>query len=240
MLLDFTGSLAVGATIAILLIAVATSALTRLDHRLILAGIAGAWVGLVATIVAKGGLGAPPVLGLLFALPFLVVGTLCAAIPAVRSAILRIPVPLLIALNVPRVLGIQFLLLAAVGRLAGPFPFSAGIGDIITGLFALQVARIAASKGANNSRVLAWNAFGMLDLLVAVALGVTSAPGSALQLIHWGVGSAAITVLPSALIPTFLVPFYLIGHIVVFVQARAAADERTLEKGAATAAISAV
>jgi hypothetical protein len=136
---------------------------------------------------------------------------------------LSVPVPLIIALNIPRVLGFQFLLLAAAGRLAGPFPFSAGIGDIITSVFALQVARIAASKGANNPRVLAWNTFGMLDLIVAVALGVTSAPGSPLQLIHWGVGSTAIAVLPDAMIPAFLVPFYLIGHAVVFVQARRAA-----------------
>lgn len=240
MLLDLIGALAVGATIAILLVAIASTVLTRLGHRLVFAGIAGAWVGLVATVAAKGGLTFTPILGALFALPFLVVGILSAAVPAFRSALLRIPVPLLIGLNIPRVLGFQFLLLAAAGRLAGPFPFSAGIGDIITGLFALQVARIAASKGANNARVLAWNAFGTLDLIVAVTLGLTSAPGSPLQLIHWGVGSAAIAALPSAMIPAFLVPFYLIGHVIVFVQARrAAAGERPIERKSPEAAVSA-
>jgi hypothetical protein len=114
----------------------------------------------------------------------------------------------------------MFLFLVVAGRLGGPFPFSAGIGDIITGLFALQVARLAASKSANHPRVLLWNAFGTLDLIAAVALAVTSQPGSALQLIHAGVGSAAITTAPWAMIPAFLVPFYLIGHGIVFVQAR--------------------
>jgi hypothetical protein len=125
----------------------------------------------------------------------------------------------------------MFLLLVVAGRLSGPFPFSAGIGDIITGLFALQVARLAASKSANHPRVLLWNAFGALDLIVAVALAVTSQPGSPLQLIHAGAGSAAITTAPWAMIPAFLVPFYLIGHGIVFVQARkqAVSESRRVE-----------
>jgi hypothetical protein len=82
MLLDFTGALAVGATIAILLVAIASTVLTRLDQRIVFAGIVGAWVALVATIAAKGGLAVTPILGALFVLPFLVVGTLSAAVPA--------------------------------------------------------------------------------------------------------------------------------------------------------------
>ena len=44
--------------------------------------------------------------------------------------------------------------LAGVGRLDGPFPFFAGIGDILTGLFALPVARIAA-RDTSDRHVLA-------------------------------------------------------------------------------------
>ena len=54
-----------------------------------------------------------------------------------------------------------------------------------------------------------------------------SQPGSPLQLIHAGVGSAAITTLPWAMIPAFLVPFYLIGHGIVFVQARRQASSES-------------
>jgi len=242
MILNFTGALTVGATIAILIVAIGSTVVTRLEHRLTFAGIAGAWVALVATVAAEGGLAFTPVLPSLFLLPFLTVGILSAASPAFRSALLRIPVPLIIALNTPRILGVQFLFLAAAGRLAGPFPFSAAIGDMITAVLALQVARIAASKGPNASQVLIWNAFGGLDLIVAVALGVTSVPGSPLQLIHWGVGSAAMTTLPSSLVPTFLVPFYLIGHSIVFIQARRAAmsEQRGIgrpQRGVAASAV---
>jgi len=44
-----------------------------------------------------------------------------------------------------------------------------------------------------------------------------------LHLIHAGVGSAALVTLPWSLIPLFLVPFYLIGHGIVFAQARSQA-----------------
>ena len=60
----------------------------------------------------------------------------------------------------------------------------------------------------------------MLDLIAAVGLGVISGPGSPLQLIDAGVGPAAIVALPWALVPTVLVPFYLITHGVIFLQLR--------------------
>ena len=74
---------------------------------------------------------------------------------------------------------------------------------------------------AANGKIALWNAFGTLDLIAAVALGVVSANGSPLQLIHAGAGSAAVLLLPWSLIPTVLVPFYLITHGIVFAQLRA-------------------
>ena len=49
----------------------------------------------------------------------------------------------------------------------------------------------------------------------AVGLGITSAAGSPIQLIHAGVGSEAMQYLPYCLVPTVLVPFYLITHAIV-------------------------
>jgi hypothetical protein len=138
---------------------------------------------------------------------------------------MAIPLPLIIALNAMRVLGALMLVDAAAGRMSGPFPYSAGIGDVITGLFALPIARLAA-RNPRDIRVLEWNIFGALDLVAAVSLGIVSANGSPLQLIHAGVGSAAMTTLPWALVPMVLVPTYLIGHALVFAHLRAAAPAR--------------
>jgi len=220
MLLNLAGALAIGATIGMILVGVASTAVSQLRHKITLAGIAGAWVGLVASVTASGGLKVIGILLALFILPMLTVVVLSLASSAFRSAVFRIPVPLIIGLNAMRVLGALFLFLLVAGRLGGPFPYSAGIGDIVTGLFALSIAGVAARGSVLNGRVLLWNAFGMLDLIVAVFLGTTSQPGSAIQFIHAGVGSGAIVTLPWAMIPVFLVPFYLVGHGLVFAHAR--------------------
>jgi hypothetical protein len=214
-MLDILGSLVLGSTAGALFAAVLGSLAIRPNVRLALGAGVGAWIALAVAVTAAGGLGASPlVLPALFALP-LTAAALAATSAACRSAMLALPTPTIIALNALRVLGVLFLFLAADGRLSGPFPYSAAIGDIITGLFALPVARLAA-RNPRDIRVLEWNIFGALDLVAAVALGMTSANGSPLQLIHAGVGSEAITTLPWALVPLVLVPTYLIGHALVF------------------------
>jgi hypothetical protein len=107
-----------------------------------------------------------------------------------------------------RVFGVLFLLLAAAGRLSGPFPFSAGFGDIITGALAVPLAlSVVQSHGLPVGAIKGWNIFGALDLLFAIAFGITSAAGSPLQFIHAGPGSEAMQHLPFCLVPTVLVPF---------------------------------
>ena len=70
-------------------------------------------------------------------------------------------------------------LLALQGRLSGPFPQSAGWGDVIVGLAAIPLAAATARNLWGDRRaVLAWNILGTLDLVKAVSLGVASAPGS--------------------------------------------------------------
>jgi len=132
---------------------------------------------------------------------------------------MAIPMPLLIGLNALRVLGVLFLLLAATGRLSGPFPLSAGWGDIVTGAFAIPLAlSVARSQKLPVGAIMLWNIFGTLELFVAVGLGMTSAAGSPLQLVHAGVGSDAMQYLPFCLVPTVLVPFYLITHAIIAAQ----------------------
>ena len=216
-MLDVAGIVFIGVTLAVLLTAIVTSLPLPSSARLILAGAAGAWVSLVVGIVGGGGLSNLPTLLVMFGTPLLVAAALALLAPAARRLTGEISTPVLVGLNVIRVGGVLFVLLAAAGRLSGPFPYSAGWGDVVTGVFAVPAAWAAARATRRwDGLILAWNAFGMLDLIVAVALGVTSRNGSPVQLIHAGVGTAAITTLPWALIPTVLVPFFLIDHTVIF------------------------
>jgi hypothetical protein len=221
-MLEILRTLSFGATAGTVFTAVLTSLPVRLTTRLTLGAVIGAWISLVIAIAGDGVLKNDSLaLPLLFALPLAAVGV-TATFPDARKAMMAISLPLIVSLNVLRALGVFMLLAAAAGTMSGPFPYSAVIGDIITGIFALPVARIAA-RSPRDVRVLEWNLFGTLDLVVAVFLGVASVNGGALQLIHAGVGSYAMTTLPWAMIPVVLVPTFLIGHALVFAHMRAAA-----------------
>lgn len=223
-MLDLIGAIVVMAAIAINLVAFVTALADKLTQRITLAALAGAWVGLATALGAQGRLAFSaeqpvPLIGVLLALPLFAVGFLALRSQRTRSALLAIPQSLLIGLNSLRVLGALFLLLALDGRLSGPFPYFAGLGDMITGALAVPLAlRVARSGRLPVHAVSRWNLFGALDLVIAVTLGITSASGSPLQLIHAGVGSAAVQYLPYCLIPTVLVPFYLITHAIVAAQ----------------------
>jgi hypothetical protein len=201
-----------------------SSSLTR---RLTIAAVDGGWVGFAMYLSMSGRLAFSPSnpapwMGILLVTPLLAVGVLAVTTEKVRAALLGTPLQLLIGLNAMRILGVVFLLDFVAGSLSGPFPFFAGLGDMITGALAIPLALgIAHSKEPSVRTIAAWNAFGVLDLIVAVGLGITSVPGSPLQLIHAGVGTQAMQYLPLSLVPTVLVPFYLLTHSIVAAQLRA-------------------
>jgi hypothetical protein len=216
-MLDVIGTILVGAAMAVILISIVTTMPLRLSDRLAVAGAAGTWVGLAGAIAGAGALSNAIAVLTMFATPLLITVALVLAFPAVRRALNAIPLPLLAGLNVVRLGGVLFVLLAMAGRLSGPFPYIAGWGDFVTGALALPAAWLATRETRLRDRlVVAWNAFGMLDLIVAVSLGLISRNGSPLQLIHAGVGTAAMQTLPWAFVPTALVPFFLIAHGIIF------------------------
>jgi hypothetical protein len=219
-MLDFIGTIILVAAIIVSINALTGAMPISTSQRLALSLGAGVWTGLAAALaganlfVGTNPIG-PPVIGTVIAFPLVAAAVAAWISPTARASLQGMPMPFLIGLNVWRVAGGFFLLLAAEGRLAGPFPYSAGWGDIITGALALPVAWLAL-RGQGRALICAWNAFGMLDLVAALAFGIVSANGSPLQIIHAGQGSEAVQMLPWSLIPTVLVPMFLIVHGVVF------------------------
>jgi hypothetical protein len=219
-MLDFIGTIVLVAAIIVSINALTGAMPISASQRIVLSVGAGLWTGLAAALAAANlFLGTnpigPPVIGTMIALPLVATAVAASISPSVRASLLGMPMPFLIALNLWRLAGGFFLLLAAEGRLGGPFPTSAGWGDVITGVLALPVAWLAL-RGQASPLVWAWNTFGMLDLVAALAFGIISANGSPLQIIHAGQGSEAVQVLPWSLIPTVLVPMYLIVHGIIF------------------------
>ena len=125
--LDFIGTVI---TVALMVLVVNTL-ITFMDvprvAKVTLAGMFGVWIGLAAAAAGTGWLTISrpvPVVGLFVLVPLLA-AALATAWPAAREAMLSIPMPVMVALNIVRVFAVLFLMLAAEQRLTGPFPHSA-------------------------------------------------------------------------------------------------------------------
>ena len=95
----------------------------------------------------------------------------------------------------------MFLVRYFQGELPGVFAIPAGVGDVLTGLFAPLVAYWwLAGKPYARTAAIAWNLFGMADLVNAVVLGVLT-----------GGGGGGI-VFPIVLVPTYAVPRAFLVH----------------------------
>jgi hypothetical protein len=180
------------------------------------------WFAAVVALAASGALNwglelGAPVFGLAIVIPIVVLLILATLVPTTRRALLAIPLPVVIGVHAIRILGFLFLLLFVAGRVSAPFAPTAGWGDIVAGATAVPVAWALASRAASvRWLVLVWNSFGLLDFIAASGLGMTSAPGSPLQLFFDAPGSTTMTTLPWAIIPVFLVPQLLLGHLAVY------------------------
>jgi hypothetical protein len=200
----------------------------RAVTRLAAFAVAAAWLGIVVTVAALGGL-APGVLGPIPAnlLPFAGLLALLFGgwflLPQFRSALLSVPLPALVGLNVGRLGGLFFLLLYADGRLSAPFAPAAGVGDMITGALAIPLAVMPALGFELRRTWLGiWNAFGALDLVLAVSLGLLSAPGTPFRVFTEGPGTQAMTTVPWVFIPAMLVPIFLLVHFAIATRLRTA------------------
>jgi hypothetical protein len=117
----------------------------------------------------------------------------------------------LLRLNVWRLLGLLFLGLMLTRQMPALWAIPAGTGDVLVGATAFWVASRVESPGGRRLAIL-FNWFGLLDLVVAVGLGVTANPGPA-QIFHPAVSGELITEFPLALVPGFLVPLAFMVHI---------------------------
>lgn len=121
--------------------------------------------------------------------------------PTFRTIISGIPQHWLIGIQAFRLLGDVFLIRYFQGGLSGLFAIPAGVGDSLTGLLAPLVAYWwFAGKPYARRAAIAWNLFGMADLVNAVVLGaITGGGGGGL-------------VFPGVLIPTYGVPRAFLLH----------------------------
>jgi hypothetical protein len=154
-MLDFVGMVVIPALMVFAVNALVVFMDIPRGAKLILAAGAGLWIGLAAAAASAGWLAIAepfPVIGIFVALP-LAAAAIATTWPGARKALLGLLLPLLIGLNIGRVFAVLFLLLAVEGRLAGPFPYFAGLGDIITGVVAIPLVWLARETKGQTARI---------------------------------------------------------------------------------------
>lgn len=161
--------------------------------------VAAAWLLGVSLLGGAGNDVLPP------RIPLALGGTLLAGYllllsPTFRRIIAAVPQHWLIGVQAFRILGAVWLVRYFAGGLPGLFALPAGIGDVATGLLALFVAYAWHSgKAYARSAAIAWNLFGMADLVNAVVLATLT-------------GAGAGIVFPLVLAPAYGVPRALLIH----------------------------
>ena len=116
-----------------------------------------------------------------------------------------------------RLTGVIFVLLYLRRLLPGVFALPAGLGDMAFGMTAPLVASILKGRSRFPARIFAvWNVLGILDMVLAVSLGVLAS-------LPVGPFSGAITTqqmahFPLSLVPAFLVPLFLILHLIALIR----------------------
>lgn len=188
----------------------------------ILIGIVGVWfmaafLGGVADIFHQPSV--PPInVGLFLVVPIAGFLIAYAASTRVRRAINGIPLWWITIAHVWRFVGIVFVLGALVFQvLPLQFGIPEGFGDIIAAVFAIPLAlalrrnRRPRSTGLHNT-LLAWNIFGLLDLISAVSVGILYSV-SDFGILRADLSTEILTHFPANLIPTFFVPLFILLHL---------------------------
>lgn len=121
---------------------------------------------------------------------------------SLRALFAATPPAWMIGVQIYRMAGVMFLWpFLAAGALPTSFALFAGIGDILSGIAApLVVLALVRNHPRAHSWAVAWNYFGILDFVVAVAVAVLS-------------GSTNIGHFPLVIVQVFIVPVGILAHI---------------------------
>jgi hypothetical protein len=183
------------------------------------------WLGVVFLLAARGDFvgaaGSPPLpIFFGFAIPLAIFFGAYFVWDKFRAFILGADLRLVAGMQAWRWAGFGFLSLYAHHVLPAVFAFPAGLGDMAIGITApwIVLGLIREPAFAGGRRFVIWNIMGILDLVVAVALGTICSgfiPG-----LTGNVTTGTMGQLPLVFIPAFLVPFFIMLHFTALSQAR--------------------
>jgi hypothetical protein len=177
----------------------------------LVAAIVGATTGLVNRP------GQPPVMLLAFIVVPVALGVGAYRLsPSLREWTDRWSLTWMVGLHTWRFVGFGFVAAWLVGRLPGGFAIPEGLGDAVAAAGALALLPGLRRGTVSRTWLLAWNTFGLVDLLSALIVGVLYSNGPLGVLGSGGVTTELMVTFPVSLIPTFLVPLFILLHLLTF------------------------
>ncbi len=161
--------------------------------------------------------GRPPLVLLGFvALPILGFVTAYRASASLRAFADGISWPLLVGSHAWRFIGLAFIVAWLGGKLPAGFALPAGLGDAAAATGALLLLPKLQAGVRPRGWLLAWNTFGLVDLLLALTMGLLYS-NSLLGVLSAGtVTTQRMAAFPANLIPMFFVPLFLLLHLLTF------------------------
>lgn len=188
----------------------------NLKHSLLVLACLFVWYLLVVILGRLGFFAMRPffVPNIIFAFIVLfIAGKVVLSLPFLQAAFDSIPLEKIFLVQTFRVLGVAFLAVYAMKVLPGQFAIPTGVGDVVAGLTAPVVAYIYALKKPYSKMVaVIWNWAGILDLAMAITLGILTYP-EPLKILPTEIPNLPIALYPLVIIPLFAVPFSVLLHI---------------------------
>jgi len=161
-----------------------------------------------------------PLLPLAIFLPLIIGAPLLLLSKRVGQLLDAMPTTWLVALQLYRVFGSQWLAYWLRGLLPGLWALPAGTGDVLTGLFAVPAATALAIGTAEGWKpAILWNILGLADFAVAITLGLITSPGPFQLIVPHG-PSIGLDGFPNVLTPAFVVPGSILLHALSLRQLR--------------------
>lgn len=157
----------------------------------------------------------PPLIVLLTTLPLLIFFTLIVSnLKVYKKIIESLSLDAIVLVHVFRFIGIFFLILNAYGAIPTKFAYIAGFGDIATAVTSIFVAKAIKSKKRYAKKLtLAWNIFGILDIVSVLTAAIVT---TKLSIETGSQDVLEITKFPFCLIPGFAPATILFLHFIVF------------------------
>lgn len=135
-------------------------------------------------------------------------------LPQYKEIVRHIPLADLVGLHIFRLIGSFFLLLFLVGVLPKPIGLIAGIGDLVTAISSIYVANaIRNGKPFARKLTIAWNTFGLLDI---IATSATALILTKLSIDHGTMGVEGLAIFPFCFIPAFAPATIIFLHLTVY------------------------